>query len=232
MDAKIYRNDTYRYDVRGYEPGKMILQLKNPGDFLMGNIRNGVVKNNIEGCIFFPETAGREDLNGYSPDRYDFSHVLFKEKDICSVIIKIKIIDDIKTPDTARVLSFNSHFWWLEKTWQFVSPNYEGIRLKSYTAGNLRRMIPDNTGYVTLVQVTDIKELLSKSSNYNPETSHAVSLNIRIDRIKTGDTMGDIVTSKIEPNETNNITFKLNYIGVYSGDMSYMESKHISGKTI
>jgi len=230
MNSKLYRNGIYKYDVYRNEPGKLMWQIKNPAGGTIGNIRNGVAKHPSDNHIYFPETAGREDLNGYAPDMVEFSHVRFYEKDTCSIVVKIKINDDINTTDTARVCAFNLHFWWLDKIWHFVSPMTVGVRLKTYTAGQLRRMTPDADGYITLVNVTDIWEMLSESSNYSSETSCGISMNIRIDRIKEGDTRGERLDLDVEPNETNNITFSLNYIGVYNGDMLHMESEHEKGK--
>jgi len=224
MHSKLYKNDIYKYNIRSYEQKELIWQLKDPGNTSIGNIRNGVVKHNFDKCIYFSELAGREDLNGYAPDMEEFAHVRFSDKDICSVVIKIKINDDTTTPDNTRILAINSHFWWLEETWQFVSPNTVGIKLKTYIYSDLKKIMPDREGNITLVQVTDIWDMLSGSSNYDSDLARAISLNIRIDRIKTGDTRGGIFTSEIEPNNVNNVTFALKYIGVYNGDVSYMES--------
>jgi len=226
MNSKIYRNGIYKYDTCQNEQGKLMWQTKNPASGTIGNIRNGVAKHPSDNYIYFPETAGREDLNGYAPDMTEFSHVRFSEEDMCGVVVKIKITDDINTSDTARVFAFSLHFWWFDKIWHFVSPATIGVKLKTYAAGQLRRMTPDNDGYITLVNVIDIKDMLSGSSNYDSNTASAISLNIRIDRIKEGDTRGEKLDLEVAPNEINNITFRLNYIGVYSGDMSHLESKY------
>jgi len=220
MYKKIYYNEKYKYNSNYIEQGYFIFRLKDLACLRMGNVKIGAGKHTFDKCIYFSEMAGREALSGYAPDMEEFSHVRFSDKDICSVIMKIKINDDNTTPNTARVLAINSHFWWLGETWQVVSPNKVGIRLKTYTAKELRNIKRDSNGNITIVQTTDICKLLKHSTNYDAETSRAISLNIRLDRIKTDDTKGDIFTEEIEPNEENNIKFSLHYIGVYKGDYS------------
>jgi len=189
-----------------------IWECLDPANNMLSAVKSGAFKNQKNKCIDFTETAGRQSLFGYGPDLIEMSRIQFSADDICSIVVKIKINDDINTPDIARVFGFDTHYWRFDDDWQSISPQTTSVKKKSYTAGTLRKMATDEYGFITLVHVVNMSELVDGAWNYNPATASAVAPNMRFSRIPA------------EPNSTNNITFSLYYIAVYNEDVSYLQS--------
>jgi hypothetical protein len=201
----------------------------NPS-YELGHVKNGTVKNPFNKSVDFSENAGRHGLYGFGPDLVELSSIQFSVADICSIVVKIKFNDDINTLDNTRVLGFDERYWRFADGWQPIEPEELSIKKKHYTAGKLRKMLPDEYGFITLVHVVDTSELETGALNYNPATSYAIGADMRFDRIPTGDIESDRHGEVIEPNGINNITFSLCYIAVYNGDVSYLENPNIQTK--
>ena len=190
----------------------------------LGYVREGVVKNGVNECVDFSVDARIQGLFWYGPDLIEMANVQFGTTDICSIVVKIKFNDNVDTLDVVRVFGFDSHYWKLDdEGWNPITPQTSGVRKKYYTAGKLRAMQTDKDGLMTLVHTVDLSELAEGAWNYDPDTVHTVSPDMRFSRIPTGDTDGEIPFTTLEPNGVNNTSFSIYYIAIYNGDMSYLE---------